>query len=620
MHEVTPNCCQNAYNTYYLLTDSSGNNYNLQVFFKNSVYQQEVEDAISNFNNSSSKEIGWISSKLESIVEKSDRAMTLILQKSSIFEAHQCIDEFLKLEDSQKELFSEKFGKKLVIALHAADLNRIVDESTGNTVFHQLLKSKSAKVRPLALECISAGFPVDAPNERGSTGLLLAVVEKDVSLIKQFLERGADHNKQCGKWTPKELAVCYDCHFITLEFFAHEIKLLKNDVDQIIDLWLRISYFRSRCKENENIDHILKICDDQILSLFNIFVSKIDNNFDLKKVFGRKCSLYHNFLEHCAYEGHCELLIKNLDNQDLLDLLSKLLKKGISRDFTEERDLKLLKSLFDSRLFFILTEQGLLSKHPIVEPLMASFDEKTLLNCAYSSQIIDPKTSFLTCLEEEEKIKLTLSQIIDKDPVQGNHFNRFLEPMLNEVDKHKKAFSQYHGNSLEFLEFINKNNLELNYLADSCLYFDHEELLSDIYDNKIFGGSIEKFKARIFFHFFLDKFMIPPKKSLEEFAVPCTSGVLIQAFDVLENNLSDYQNLSNIFKTVKSEITYFLKNARKPVDCQRILSMNVKDKLLIPLQVDGHFIALMVEKTDKRPFVQHCIMRVTGFSSGIRIG
>jgi hypothetical protein len=126
------------------------------------------------------------------------------------------------------------------------------------------------------------------------------------------------------------MAVCYECHFVLLEFFAHEITTLTNSAE-ILALWRRISAFE---REHKNINLIRKTCDDQILSLFNLLISKIDD--DLKKTFERKDSVYHEFLKYCAYEGHCDLLLKNLDNGALLDLLSQLLKKRefwISKSF-----------------------------------------------------------------------------------------------------------------------------------------------------------------------------------------------------------------------------------------------------------------------------------------------
>ncbi|HEV8051070.1 MAG TPA: hypothetical protein VGP47_01140, partial [Parachlamydiaceae bacterium] len=566
-----------VYHSDNVLTDNHEDRYSLLTCFRDNAYQLELASPNSNYNNSSIREIESISSNLENLIDKSDGAMTLILKKTSISEAHQYIDDFLKLEDSEKEIFLNEYKRKLTVAIHSSDLHRIVGEATGDKLFHKLLRSKSAQVRSLALECNSAGFPIDAPNQKGSTGLVFAVLGKDACLTKELLARGANPDYQCGRWTPKEMAQNNsNTHFVNLEFFSHEVRLLKGDVVQICDLWKRIAQFQhehsdGRHELNKNSNTIFKICDELVFLVAKALISAVGDDFDYNEIFcgSKNRWLRDGLIKYCAYEGLGSILETYLNSLDLRDYLSDFLKEAVSRDFSEEKDFKLLSYLFDSQLFFVLIDKetgesyiNILLENPKVEPFFksASLDEEMILNCAYLNQMIDPKMSLVSFFEEQQKIELTIPRLYQKNPSLAAVFNRFLESELNLVKRHKEAFSHYHEDNLQFFDFINKNNLDLPYLQDYAIYMENWELFTEIYDKKIFDGSIEKFQGKMFFHLFLDKFMVPQDSDLEGFSMHCTSGGLIRAFNALEKSLSDEHTQVNLFKKVKTEIVPLLLN------------------------------------------------------------
>jgi hypothetical protein len=616
----------------YVLNDSNGDKYILLMIYKNTCVQPEIEKEIYDYRISPIKEINKLSSKLESVIEKSNRTMSMILQKADVSKSQKLIDEFLELDDSKKEIFLDKHSEQLLIAIHTTDLNRIIVKTNGNRLFHQLIASKSAKIQKLAMECILAGFPIDSPNDRGLTGLTIAVLKNDASLVRQLLEMGANPNCECdnpnyGPFTPKKLAANQEKHIIMLEFFTYEISQLNNNLDQILALWNAISTFKSQNKKNADI---LKTCDNLSLLVVKAFLSAIKNDYDLKKIF-RDRDLVEDLICGCAYVGSDEIIKKNLNNDYLLQSLSESIEKGISRNFTEERDIKLLQFMFDTRLIFALIQQesgqsyiDILQTHPQINHLFATLtflDDKTRSDCIYLSKLRwnTPKIRFEYYFDKQAEIELKITQLIERNHQLGCMFKNIFDSDLKEVNKHKEALSHYNGDSLKFLKYITRNQIELPYLSEYCISFKEFELLSEIYDGEIFGNSIEKFQARMFFHIFLDKLMIPNHhQSLEVFSTSCTVGGLIRAFKSLEKDLSPNSPIANIFPMVQREIVPLLQGTLACFGAQKkfwlhIQQMQTGEKLLIPTGFKGHITSLLLEKTSNETF------RVTVYNTGVGV-
>jgi hypothetical protein len=525
--------------------------------------------------------------------------------------AHQCIDSFLTndLSDQEKLLADPAHRQELSNAIKHADLNRVINvinNESGNTLFHFLCTSPSSAVRQLALECIDAGFPINKPNEKGTTGLiLLAYNHNDPHLAQELLMRGADLNyiTPAGH-TAVKLAKLMKHAEVVLTFYSH---MLNDSVNQnkVLDLIYNVNALKSEA----NHQSISEACDQFLHKMANTINESV---FDPYPRTDHKNKLLMKF---CAYHGNWEAILKVANEPWGRKLLADLLTEAKDRNFSEEGDRTFVKGLIESRLLFLLAISS--GKPKFIDDLQNVPDIELLLKTLPTSidqlqsetvnlaQILaeDPKERFVYCLMREDEIKEQIGKIYDDDPKLGSLFKVAFESDFNIIQQHREAIESYQrGEDL---------NTKCKFLEEYCIHFELWDLFSKVHKIKgeISGfNSVQTFEGRTFFNLFLDKVLLPEDKDWGGFYTSYSASCLLRALNSMEQS-KDYPHTAH-FEQLKTDLVPLLKDAvllevasnievykKSQLIWARLQQMEEGDKMLVPTGYKGHKTSLVVEKT-----------------------
>ena len=557
------------------------------------------------------------------------QAMKAHLQTERII---QLVDEalfetFLKLDasDQDDQLSNHEFLKRLKNFISYADQRKARDTNSGETLFHQFLRCKSETARQLALLCLDAGAEINCKNNWDVTGLHLAALMGDKSLVKELIKRGADQSIKASSrlLTPLDLAISswkYSCAFVLAledpfqkieersapEFFIKQLQYSGRgfEVESLVQLLEKFSR-----KEDINLfaDGIWKACEeawgeeqsndlevviDWLLSHDVSSEGGSDEQFLVvtllaERILERKLNGKNDeaLLEKMIDKGYLQIAISASNRSVLLELHQQIITGQLS----------VSSSLVN--MIGKLTEELPLGTYEELNKLMSQIKSEGDLST--QSDIYKKVEEGIVLLREKDFPNLQMIEKKLKDLLGGK---------INEIEEYRNV-------SLKLQEGKDVEGVSIyvyNYLVNQFVENKRWDLIPklDIAEKKY---SQDYVANKLIYHLMMDKLLFKEIEKYKSFEASITANALIRALDRV-NEINSEKALEKTVPIIHKYLTPLLKEfiLIKGLDnepqkfstrvVEKIKDLEVGGSLLVPSGCMSHATCLLIERRSPEAF------------------